>query len=513
MMKKLILFFLVPIGCLGFLRNLNLFDYHQTLRRVHSSTLITDKAILEEAHLLNILHTGGELGSIIVDKETGEHLCRLSISGRRILTRDRLTYADILKGIEEGRFIAVSHQELVNRALQHRENCVLVFTGGGDSAGINAVISYATQGLKSLRPEMTVLGLRNAGASLLVSPEEFPKHLVLIDELYAKDIPQQGSTFLGSSRINPFKKPEDMERTLENIKGFGAWLSTGGDDNLRVAQTLAEKNPDMVVVATAKTIDGDVMVNGQGVQSLGFDSAVRMYRDEIYSIAQSAKTHGERGQPVVMVVETFGRDSGRLAFESARPDRTDGLSAEEIKRQEDLRGTILIVVPEQKHADGTQATIDEIVARAQHIIARENAVVIVVAEGYRPGDMPDIVKSSAKTDPYGHIQLAGIGAALVPVLEEKLPGTKVRNALLNYEGRGTLPSPYDVTMGFKIGWKMAELIAQGVTGGRFVGYTNEMDARRELPLVLELIGISNKNDLSLYPREVLERNGVLVIQP
>ncbi len=511
-MKKVILVLLLSIGYLGFAGNLDLFDYHQALRRVHNSAVITDNAVLEEARLLDILHRGGGLGSIIIDKASGAHLARLSISGKRVLAREGLTHAGILKGIDEERFIAVSHQELVNKALEHRENCVLVFTGGGDSAGINAVISYATQGLKSLRPGMTVLGLRNAGASLLVSPEEFPKHLVFIDELYAKDIPEQGSTFLGSSRINPFKKAEDMETTLENIKGFAAWLSTGGDDNLRVAQTLAEKNPGMVVLATAKTIDGDVMVNGQGVQSLGFDSAVSMYRDEIYAIAQSARAHGEKGQPMVIIVETFGRDSGRLAFESARPDRTEGLSAEEIKRQEDLAGTILVVVPEQKHEDGTQATIDELVARVQHIIAKESAVVIVVAEGYRPGDMPDIVKTSTRTDAYGHIQLTGVGAALVPVLEGRLPETKVRASLLNYEARGTLPSLYDVTMGFKIGRKMAELIAQRVTGGRFVGYTNGMDPARELPLILELTGISNENDLNLYPIEVLERNGVLIIR-
>lgn len=499
-------------GYFGFVSNLNFFDCTQALRRVHNPTLITDKTILEEAYLLNILHTGAGLGSIIVDKETGEHLSRLSISGKRIITKEGLTYADILKGIEEGRFIAVSHRELVDRALEHRENCVLVFTGGGDAAGINAVISYATQELKKLRPEMMVLGLRNAGVSLLVSPEEFPEHLVLIDELYAKDIPGQGSTFLGSSRVNPFKKEEDMKITLENIKGFGAWLSTGGDDNLQVAQRLATEFPEMVVLATAKTIDGDVMVNGQGVQCLGFHSACAIYRNEIYSIAQSAKAHGERDQPMVIIVETFGRDSGRLAFESARPDRIDGLSAEEIKRQEDLRGTIMVVVPEQKHEDGTQATIEELVARAQDIIAKERAVVIVVAEGYRPGDMPDIVKTSLRTDPYGHTQLTGIGAALVPVLEERLPGTKVRASLLNYEGRGTLPTIYDITMGSKIGKKMAELIAQGVTGGRFVGYLNDMNPAEELPVVLKLTGISNQNTLVLYPDEVLERNGVLIVR-
>ncbi|MCM8783196.1 MAG: 6-phosphofructokinase [Candidatus Omnitrophica bacterium] len=506
--------FLVLSFCLLFFLfcplNYNSQEYF-SFRRIHRNLLITDPQLLDEAYLLNILHIGGGLGSIVVDARSGEHIARLSISGKRIISRDGFSVQDILKGIEEGRFVTVTHQELVQRALEHRENCVLVFTGGGDSAGINAVISSAVQGLKKLKPEMTVLGLRNAGASLVVSPEEFPEHLVLIDELYAEDVAEQGSTFLGSSRYNPFKKAEDMAKTLENIKGFGAWISTGGDDNLKVAQRLSQENPEMVVLATAKTIDGDVMVNGRGVQCLGFDSAAKMYRDEIYSIAQSAKAHGEKEQPLVIVVEVFGRDSGRLAFESARPDDFSGLNAEEIRRQVDLAGTIMIVVPEEKHADGTQATIDELVKRAEEIIARENAVVIVVAEGYRPGDMPDIVKTSSKTDAYGHVQLAGIGSALVPVLEKRIPKAKVRTSLLNYEGRGTLPSEYDVTLGYKIGWEMAELIAQGVTGGRFVGYFNEMDARFELPVVLELVNISNQNTLELYPRQILERNRVLVL--
>ncbi len=86
----------------------------------------------------------------------------------------------------------------------------------------------------------------------------------------------------------------------------------------------------------------------------------------------------------------------------------------------------------------------------------------------------------------------------------------MRHALLNYEGRGALPSEYDIIMGTKIGRKMAELLAQGVTGGKFVGYLNEMDPRSEEPLVLELAGISDQNTLNKYPLSVLQENNVIL---
>ena len=460
-----------------------------------------------ESKLREILAAGGPYGSIVIDKQTGNHIARLTLSGKRILQQEGLSTEEILQGIQEGKYEVVSHQELINKALEHREKCVLVFTGGGDAAGINAVISSAVLRLKELRPDMTILGIRNAGSGLIVPPEEFPQQLVVIDELIARDIPRQASTFLGSSRIKPFRE-EHINRTMENIKGFGGWLCTGGDDNLKTAREIAEAYPEMVVIATAKTIDGDVVVDGRGVQCLGFDTASRVYRSEIYSAAQSARTHGEVNQPMVMIIETFGRDTGRLAFESARPDKFQGLSEEEAKRQQELGDSILIVVPEHP------VIIEEIASRVKEMIEgqseHDKSVTIVVAEGYRPKDEPDIIKNY-ETDHAGHRRLAGIGPVLEVRLQDLLgPGFKVRHALLNYEGRGALPSEYDLIMGTKIGRKMAELLAEGVTGGKFVGYLNEMDPRTEEPLVLELAGISDQNTLNKYPLSVLQENNVIL---
>lgn len=460
-----------------------------------------------ETRLKEILSAGGTYGSIVIDVRTGAHIARLTLSGNRILHQEGMTSDEIIRGIEEGRYRAVSHQELVNKALEHRENCVLVFTGGGDAAGINAVISSAVLKLRELRPDMTILGIRNAGSGLIVPPEEFPQQLVIIDELLARDVSRQGSTFLGSSRKKPFKE-EHIDRTMENIKGFGGWLCTGGDDNLKTAREIAEAYPDMVVIATAKTIDGDVVVNGKGVQCLGFHTASQVYRREIYSAAQSARTHGEATQPMVMIIETFGRDTGRLAFESARPDKFEGLTPEEIKRQQDLADSILIVVPEHP------VTIEEIAERVKEELSQQNehdkSVTIVVAEGYRPKDEPGIIKNY-EIDHAGHRRLAGIGPVLEVRLQDLLgPGYKVRHALLNYEGRGALPSEYDVAMGTKIGIKMAELLAEGVRGGKFVGYLNDMNPFTQDPVVLELAGISDENTLDRYPLEVLRRNNVIL---
>ncbi len=477
---------------------------------------ITDQALLDEANLINILRKG-EGGSLIVDRNRGTHIARLSRSGARILTYGGLSNAEVLNGISEGKFEAVSQQYLIDQALAHKDKCILAFTGGGDSAGINAVISAAASQLKGLNTEMTVLGVENAGAGLIVAPENFRTQLILIDDLLTRDMVDQASTALGSSRINPFKiekkdspKYEESLRNYEsamrNINGFGGFICTGGDDNLKTAAKIAELNPDAFVFATAKTIDGDVMVNNQTVRALGFDSAAAAYRSEIYSIAQSAFTHGEKGQPMVMFVEAMGRDAGRLAFESARGDVFDGLTDAEKRRQEELRGTILILTPEYA------ASLADIEAAIRHKIAQYKCCTVVVAEGYTIPEHPEAGREEIR-DHFGNVRLGGVGQALAGFIEPRLKDLKVKvraNNLLTYEGRGAMPTELDRIMGIRIGARIASLIAQGVTGGRFVGYTNAMNPLEEDPIVTELSGISNGNTLKLYPREVLLLNGVIM---
>ena len=81
----------------------------------------------------------------------------------------------------------------------------------------------------------------------------------------------------------------------------------------------------------------------------------------------------------------------------------------------------------------------------------------------------------------------------------------------NYEARGATPSEYDRVMGQKVGKKMAELVEKGIKGGKAVVYFEGMDAMSEDPAIVDLVGVSDKNNLNnneIYPDEILQKNGV-----
>ncbi len=506
---------------------LNSENHINSFRRVHTqNNLIEDEVLLNEAKLRNIL-IFGEGGSIVIDEE-GNHVARMSTDanntvGVDILVAGSLTYAEIIQGINEGRYSVKSQQKIIDEALEDRSKCVLVYTGGGDAAGINALYAAATERLAELNSGMTVLGIRHAGDGLTARPENLRKNVVIIDNLIAEYIKDMGSTNIGSSRENPFKD-EHWDNTMQNIAGFGAFICTGGDDNLKTAQKIAEANPETVVLATAKTIDGDVTINGIGVQSLGFHSAVGRANSNIVDSAYSFSGMGSIQHPIVEIIEVFGRNTGRLAFEAARFDNFDGLNPAEIKQKRVTNNATVIVVPEHN------VTIEEIADKIREMILRtDGTAIVIVAEGYRPGDDPDILKNNVDVDDMGNELKTGIGRILVARLVGFLPDAtitledlggdiiikspKLRGGVENYELRGVNPDGYDMAMASNIGIKMAEFIMQGMTGGRFVGYTNGMDPMHDAPIVLELTGISNGNTLELYDLEVLIRNGILVSQP
>ncbi|MDD5614359.1 MAG: 6-phosphofructokinase, partial [Candidatus Omnitrophica bacterium] len=213
-------------------------------------------------------------------------------------------------------------------------------------------------------------------------------------------------------------------------------------------------------------------------------------------------------QPNIMFIEAMGRDSGRLAFEASRGDNFEGLTDAEIKIQEELRDTIIVITPEYP------VSLEEIRVAIQGKIDQYNACTVVVAEGFRIQEDPSAGVDESEVDPAGHKHYEGIAQELASRLKPSFSTAKIRsNMYLTYEGRGVVPTDYDIAMGTNIGHMAARLLLEGTTGGRFVGYTNPMNPLVDGPIVLELTGISNRNDLrnpDLYDPQTLGRNGVLM---
>lgn len=501
----------------------------------------------------------------IIDRKSGELLARPNLEKDEVLKHD-YTDEELVTSIKKGDFQVKTEGEIIKEILNgHKDKAGIVFTGGGDSAGIASFLSSLS---KNISDKKYLLGVKNAGAGLSVSPEEFSSHLVIIDDLLAEEISNQSSTPLGSSRVNPLK--ESKENTMSNIKGFDFVIASGGDDHLSLLEEISKEFPDMVVAGTFKSIDGDGSIGGVPAQMLGFHTAVKKLREEINSIAQSTYTHRRWS-----VVEVFGRNSGRLAFHAAKRGTEDLLNyfkqePSQVKREEKrkssaFKDTIMILVPEKP------TSFRSIANKAKEIKKREGSVTLVVSEGFIPpelrkevnrlakdeklkkkwlsnnlspleiphlikvdekgspkSDLKNMLKDNlelavkfaknvweTKVDQYGNVKnLSGIRRFITQALKSLVNARNVREALGGYELRGATPDEYDLKMGMQIGKVTSELISEEIAGGKAVIYFSNEEPMNPFilgPAVIGLVGVSDKNNLNnqdLYPEETLRENGV-----
>ena len=85
---------------------------------------------------------------------------------------------------------------------------VAILTGGGDCPGLNAVIRAVVR--RSEAHAFEIMGVRDGWKGML-EPEGRTQRLTLEA---VSDILSVGGTILGTSRTNPFKKPEHVDQVL-----------------------------------------------------------------------------------------------------------------------------------------------------------------------------------------------------------------------------------------------------------------------------------------------------------
>ena len=110
-----------------------------------------------------------------------------------------------------------------------------VLTGGGDCPGLNAVIRAVVR--RGVRDHgFDFVGFRDGWRG----PLEGVTMELGIEQ--CRGILPRGGTILGSSRTNPFKIDNGVERIKDNLAkdGVDAMIAIGGEDTLGVATKLAD---------------------------------------------------------------------------------------------------------------------------------------------------------------------------------------------------------------------------------------------------------------------------------
>ncbi len=335
---------------------------------------------------------------------------------------------------------------------------IAILTGGGDCPGLNAVIrAVVRRMIQSHKGE--VLGISDGWAGLIQG------RLRPLDLQAVSGILPKGGTILGTSRTNPFKDPESVQKIMDNISKFclDALIAVGGEDTLGVAAKLYEKG--VHVVGVPKTIDNDLSGTDY---TFGFDTAINVATEAIDRLHTTAESHNR-----VMVVEVMGRHAGWIAVES-------GIAG----------GADVVLIPEMP------ISVEDVCRLLTRRHERgKNFSIIVVAEGarFQKDDQERTIVQDEKLDAFGHVRLGGIGAILAQTIEERT-GFECRYTVLGHIQRGGTPTAFDRVLGTRFGVAAADLAMKGEFGKMVGVHGNRMQA---IPLK-EAVGSLKTVDMDLY---------------
>ena len=300
-----------------------------------------------------------------------------------------------------------------------------ILTGGGDCPGLNAVIRAVVRKGEGIYGHELV-GFRHGWRGVI---EDETMELSIAG---TRGLIHRGGTLLGTSRTNPFKADDGVERVLDTLarEHIDALVVIGGEDTLGVADQLATHGVESVGVP--KTIDNDL---GATDYTFGFHTAVQIATDAIDRLHTTAESHDR-----VMVVEVMGRLAGWLALEA-------GLAG----------GADVILVPERP------IDLDAVCERLRHRHDRGASFsIVVVAEGALAPEGTTTVRDVG-VDEFGHVRLGGIAYALAPEIEART-GYETRVTILGHVLRGGTPTAYDRILATRLGLAAIDAVEDGDFG-------------------------------------------------
>jgi 6-phosphofructokinase 1 len=299
-----------------------------------------------------------------------------------------------------------------------------ILTGGGDCPGLNGVIRAVVRRAHGYGDG--VVGFRD-GWRGPIEGDTMPLPLEAV-----RDILGRGGTILGSSRTNPFKRDDGVERIRESLAehSLDGLIAIGGEDTLGAAAKLNEAGVN--VIGVPKTIDNDL---GGTDLTFGFDTAVQVATEAVDRLHTTAESHKR-----ILILEVMGRHAGWIAFYS-------GIGG----------GADVILVPERPF------DIDDICARLERRFAfGRHFGIVVVSEGAMPQG-GDIEAVGGGTDEFGHARLGGVGQRLEVEIERRT-GYETRAAVLGHIQRGGTPTAFDRVLATRFGVAAMEAAHEGNWG-------------------------------------------------
>ena len=322
----------------------------------------------------------------------------------------------------------------MNQSIKH----IGVFTSGGDSPGMNAVLYAIAKAAEANGIKAT--GIRKGYEGLIDGD------FMSLETHQLQKLVHKGGTILKTARSKRFMELEGRKKALQTLKinNIDALIAIGGDGTFRGLLAFSEIC-DIPFIGIPGTIDNDISGTDY---TLGFDSAVNTAIENIDKIRDTAESHNR-----VFVIELMGRDSGYIAIHSGLTTGADAILIPESGKD------FIYLLDKVKNYDS------------------EDAFLVVVSEGDE------------------------IGAELVSSkIKEVNPNVDLRITKLGHVQRGGNPSALDRMLGIRLGVEAVKSLLQskknvmvGILNNQlhltpFNEVVKQHQVNKELHELLELFG-------------------------
>lgn len=324
-----------------------------------------------------------------------------------------------------------------------------MLVGGGPAPGINSVISAVT--IRSILGGSDVLGFVDGFKWLMEGNSE---HLHPLSMEEVSRIHFRGGSHLGTSRANPTKKPEHLDRVLSTLTNLGVTrlVTIGGDDTAFSALKLEARSQGRIqVVHVPKTIDNDLDLP-HGIPTFGFQTARHYGVEIVKNLMVDARTTSRWYLTV-----TMGRKAGHLALGIGK-----------------AAGATLTIIPEEfvDRPVKLRRLVDVVIGTMiKRFESGRTDGVIVIAEGLiEIIDQDDLGGlEHVERDEHGHLRLSevDIGDLLRREVTHALKAlglsVTVVSKNVGYELRCADPIPFDIEYTRDLGYCAAQYLIDGGT--------------------------------------------------
>ncbi|XP_010496159.1 PREDICTED: pyrophosphate--fructose 6-phosphate 1-phosphotransferase subunit beta 2-like [Camelina sativa] len=373
-----------------------------------------------------------------------------------------------------------------------------VVLSGGQAPGGHNVICGIFDYLQEYVKGSSLFGFRGGPAGIMKG-----KYIELTSEFVYPYRNQGGFDMICSGR-DKIETPEQFQQAEETVTkmDLDGLVVIGGDDSNTNACLLAEhfrgKNMKTRVIGCPKTIDGDLK-SKEVPTSFGFDTACKIYSEMIGNVMIDARSTGK----YYHFVRLMGRAASHITLECALQTHpnitiigeevfekkltlknvTDNIVDVICKRAENGYNYGVVLVPEG--LIDFIPEVQELISELNEVLAEGN----VDEEGQWKKNLkeetlkifeflPQTIQEQLmlERDPHGNVQVAKIETEkmLIQMVETELDkkkkaGTYRRDFMgkshfYGYEGRCGLPTNFDATYCYALGYGAGSLLQSGKTG-------------------------------------------------